>query len=247
MSAAVAVPAAPSAAGGSAAALGAFAASVLLHAGIIVAFFSIKPAKPPATPPIYRVNIVAAAPGPAAPGVLNPPAAPPEATKAPPPRPKSEEIVPVQTKVPPRRVPKLATPSVSEKRVDRNAPAPAAAGGEEGGKGTDVANVKIEGVDFPFPGYLDNIVRQIALRFKPPRGQQLKAEVMFLIKRDGTITGFRFMQRSGSFTFDLEAQAAVEVAGQANARGTTPFGRLPSGFREDVLPVMFSFDPRLIR
>ena len=245
--AAAAAPAAPSPPGGSAAAFAAFAASVVLHAGIIAAFISIKPAKPPATPPIYRVNIVAAAPGPATAGVLTPPTVPPEATKAPPPRPKSEEIVPVKTKSPPRRAEKLATPSVSDKRVDRNAPAPAAAGGDEGGRGTDVANVKIEGVDFPFPGYLDNIVRQIALRFKPPRGQQLKAEVMFLIKRDGTITGLRFIQRSGSFTFDLEAQAAVEVAGQPNARGQTPFGQLPSGYREDVLPVMFSFDPRLIR
>jgi protein TonB len=230
--------------GAAAASLG---VSLLLHAGILAAFLSLRPARPPATPPIYRVNIIAAAPGPATAGLVNPPTTPPEETKAPPPRPKSDEIVPVQTKVPPRRQQKIATPGVAEKRADRNAPAPAAAGGEEGGRGADVANVRIEGIDFPYPGYLENIVRQIALRFRPPRGPNLKAEVMFLIKRDGTITGFRFMQRSGSFTFDLEAQAAVEVAGQLNARGQTPFGRLPSGFREDVLPVMFSFDPRLIR
>lgn len=222
-------------------------ASIALHGGIIVAFLSIRPAPEAVSPPIYRVNIIAAAPGPSAAGVLTPPAQPVETPTTAPPRPKSEEIVPVQTKVPPRRVPKLATPNVSAKRADRNAPAPVAAGGETGGRGTDVANVRTEGIDFPFPGYLENIVRQIALRFKPPRGPQLKAEVMFLIKRDGTITGFRFIQRSGSFTFDLEAQSAVEVAGQPNARGQTPFGQLPSGFREDVLPVMFSFDPRLIR
>ena len=225
----------------------ALVASVVLHAGIGVAFLSLRPARPATAPPIYRVNIIAAAPGAPQAGLLTPPAAPPETPAPAPPRPKSEEVVPVQTKVPPRRVPRLATPNVAEKRVDRTAPAPAAAGGEEGGRGTDVANVRTEGVDFPFPGYLENIVRQIALRFRPPRGPQLKAEVMFLIRRDGTITGLRFMQRSGSFTFDLEAQAAVEVAGQPNARGQTPFGPLPSGFREDVLPVMFSFDPRLIR
>jgi periplasmic protein TonB len=230
-----------------AAAAAAFVASIALHAGIIAAFLAIRPAAPMASPPIYRVNIIAAAPGPSAAGVLTPPAQPVETPTAAPPRPKSEEVVPVQTKVPPRRVPKLATPNVADKRADRSAPAPVAAGGEEGGRGTDVANVRTEGIDFPFPGYLENIVRQIALRFKPPRGPQLKAEVMFLIKRDGTITGFRFIQRSGSFTFDLEAQSAVEVAGQANARGQTPFGPLPSAFREDVLPVMFSFDPRLIR
>ena len=245
MSAAVAAASPMRSTGAAAAALG---LSLALHVGILAAFLQLRPARPAAAPPIYRVNIIAAAPGPAAAGLVNPPAVPVEETKAPPPRPKSDEIAPVQTKVPPRRQQKIATPGVAEKRVDRNAPAPAAAGGEEGGRGADVANVKIDGIDFPYPGYLENIVRQIALRFRPPRGPaSLKAEVMFLIKRDGTISGFRFIQRSGSFTFDLEAQAAVEVSGQTNARGQTPFGRLPSGFREDVLPVMFAFDPRLIR
>ena len=102
------------------------------------------------------------------------------------------------------------------------------------------ANIRTEGIDFPFPGYLENIVRQIALRFEPPRGTNLKAEVMFLIRRDGSITSVTFLQRSGSFTFDLEAQGAVEAA-------ASKFGPLPSGFRDDVLPVVFSFDPRLIR
>ena len=215
-------------------------ASFVLHAALVGAFLSLRPARTPPMPPMYRVNIIAAAPGAPAAGVVTPTpaAAPPEAKT--PPRPKSEEVVPVQTKVPPRRVPKLATPSVSDKRVDRNAPAPVAGGGETGGKGTDVANVRVEGIEFPFTGYLDNIVRQIALRFRPPRGSPLKAEVMFLIRRDGSVTGFRFVQRSGSFTFDLEAQGAVESAAAA-------FGPLPTGFRDDVLPVMFSFDPRLLR
>jgi periplasmic protein TonB len=215
-------------------------ASLALHAGIIAAFLAMRPARPPAMPPIYRVNIVAAAPGAPAAGVVTPTPTPaPPETKAPP-RPKSEEIVPVQTKTPPRRTPKIATPSVSEKRVDRNAPAPVAGGGETGGRGTDVANIRVEGIEFPYQGYLDNIVRQIALRFRPPRGSQLKAEIAFLIRRDGSVTGIRFVQRSGSYTFDLEAQGAVEAAASA-------FGPLPAGFNEDVLPVMFSFDPRLLR
>ena len=214
--------------------------SLALHVAIITAFLALKPGPPPAMPPIYRVNIIAAAPGAPAAGVVTPTAPVPEVDKPPPPRPKSDEIVPVKTTTPPKRVPKLATPSVSAKKADKNAPAPVAAGGEQGGKGTDVANIRTEGIDFPFPGYLENIVRQIALRFRPPRGSPLKAEVMFLIRRDGTISGFRFVQRSGSFTFDLEAQGAVESAAGA-------FGPLPSGFRDDVLPVMFSFDPRLIR
>lgn len=215
-------------------------ASLLLHGVIIAAFLALRPAAPPATPPIYRVNIVAAAPGAPAAGVVTPTAPVPDVDKPAPPRPKSEEVVPVQTKTPPRRVPKLATPNVSDTRVKRNEPAPVAGGGEQGGRGTDVANIRTEGIEFPFPGYLENIVRQIALRFRPPRGSPLKAEVMFLIRRDGSISGFRFIQRSGSFTFDLEAQGAVESAAGA-------FGPLPAGFGDDVLPVMFSFDPRLIR
>jgi protein TonB len=223
--------------GGFAASVG---ASVVLHIALIAAFLTLRPAPSPATPPIYRVNIIAAPPGAPAAGVVTPTAAAPDIDKPAPPRPKSEEVVPVRTKTPPRRVPKLATPNVSETRVKRNEPAPVAGGGELGGRGTDVANIRTEGIEFPYPGYLENIVRQIALRFRPPRGSPLKAEVMFLIRRDGTVSGFRFMQRSGSFTFDLEAQGAVESASNA-------FGPLPSGFRDDVLPVMFSFDPRLIR
>lgn len=215
-------------------------ASAALHVGIIAAFLMLRPGPPPASPPVYRVNIVAAPPGAPAAGVVTPTAPAPAADKPAPPRPKSEEVVPVQTKTPPRRVPRLATPNVSDTRVKRNEPAPVAGGGERGGRGTDVANIRTEGIEFPYPGYLENIVRQIALRFRPPRGSPLKAEVMFLIRRDGSVSGFRFVQRSGSFTFDLEAQGAVESA-------ATAFGPLPAGFQDDVLPVMFSFDPRLIR
>lgn len=224
---------------------GGFAASVIasavLHVGIIAAFLGLRPATPMATPEYYRVNIVAAAPSPVpTAGAVAPVAPVPEVEKPVPPRPKTDDVAPVATKTTPRRTDRRATPNVSDTKVPRNTPAQTAGGGERGGTGTDVANIRTEGIDFPYPGYLENIVRQIALRFRPPRGPSVKAEVMFLIRRDGTVTGFRFMQRSGSFTFDLEAQGAVESA--ANA-----FGPLPAGFRDDVLPVMFSFDPRLIR
>ena len=223
--------------GGLAASVG---ASLALHVMIITAFLALRPGPPPAMPPIYRVNIIAAAPGPAAAGVVTPTTPVPETDQPAPPRPKSDEVVPVPTKTPTRRVPKLATPSVAKGKADRNAPAPVAGGGERGGKGTDVANVRTEGIDFPYTGYLENIVRQIAVLFHPPAGSRLKAEVMFLIRRDGTVSGLQFRQRSGSFTFDLEAQGAVEAASKK-------FGPLPAGFKDDVLPVMFSFDPRLIR
>ncbi|MEK7401052.1 MAG: TonB C-terminal domain-containing protein [Gemmatimonadota bacterium] len=218
--------------------------SLLLHAGLIAAFLSLRPDPGPKAPPYFRVNLVAAAASPApAAGVVAPPATkvPPPAEKKAPPRPKTDEVAPVPVAEAPKAADKRATPSVSDTRVDRKAPAPVAGGGEQGSTGADVASITTEGIAFQYPGYLENIVRQIRLRFTPPRGMAaLKAEVAFLIRRDGTIMGFRFTQRSGAYTFDLEVQGAVESAAAA-------FGSLPPGFKDDVLPVVFSFDPRLIR
>jgi protein TonB len=141
-----------------------------------------------------------------------------------------------------RRTQTRATPNVTanpRERVDASK-APTAGGGEVGGTGTDVATVRTEGIEFPFPGYVQNIVRQVSLNFKPDNPGALKAEVFFFIRRDGSVTGFRFITSSGNFAFDLEAQGAVEAAGRA-------FGPLPSGFSDEILPVTFSFDPARLR
>jgi hypothetical protein len=221
------------------------AGSLLLHAGLIAAFLALRPDPGPPAPPFYRVNLVAAqASAEPVAGVVSPPATktPPPVVKKAPPRPKSVEVAPVPVAEAPKVLDKRATPSVSDMKVDRKAPAPVVGGGEKGGTGADVQSIKTEGIDFQYPGYLENIVRQIRLRFKPPRGTEgLKAEVAFLIRRDGTIMGFRFTQHSRAYQFDLEVQGAVESAGQGG------FGPLPAGFKDDVLPVVFSFDPRLIR
>ena len=128
---------------------------------------------------------------------------------------------------------------MSAKAPAKTVPAPVAGGGPQGGRGADVANVRVEGIEFPYPGYLQNVVRQIAVNFKPSRGG-LTAVVAFLIRRDGSVTGIRLTQRSGVYSFDTEAMGAVEAAARS-------FGPLPAGFSDDVLPVIFSFDPRLIR
>jgi len=143
-----------------------------------------------------------------------------------------------------RRPPERATPlpASSAATQPRKDIAATAGGGPTGGRGADVVTVRTEGIEFPYGGYLDNIVRQIALNFHPPRNAALRAEVAFLIRRDGSASNFRFVRRSGNYAFDLEAQGAVEAA--SNARG---FGPLPDGFRDDVLPVIFSFDPRVLR
>jgi outer membrane biosynthesis protein TonB len=217
------------------------AISLAVHVALIALFYLARPGTLPPSPPIYRVDLVAAPPGERAAGVVRPEQAPPTA-ETPPVRPKTSPTdMPTPTATQSRAKTPEATPTLpSDTKTDTKAPTPTAGGGETGGRGTDVATVSTGGIEFPYPGYLENIVRQIAVLFHPPAGSRLKAEVMFLIRRDGTVSGLQFRQRSGSFTFDLEAQGAVEAASKK-------FGPLPAGFKDDVLPVMFSFDPRLIR
>lgn len=225
-------------------------ASAILHAAAIALLVAARPSSPPPRPPVYRVNIVAAPPGPRAIGAVTPtPPAEPPPDARPPARAEVERSAPVlppKTEPPARRrtPPPPATPVPIPPRTARaNQPSAQAGGGPAGGRGTDVATVRTEGIAFPFPGYLNNIVRQIALRFDPDsRSSALRAELSFLIHRDGSISNVRFITRSGVYGFDLEAQGAVEAAAGAKA-----FGPLPEGFTDDVLPVIFSFDPTLIR
>jgi protein TonB len=239
-------------------------ASGVLHLAVITLMIVMRPSAPPALPPIYAVELVAAPPGERAVGEVAPSEAAPEAAPTPPApappapvTPPSARTVPIKpakpvpiakaakTKPTPKPVtPKAVTPSAAPaKSAPTAASAPKAGGGPTGGSGADVAAVKTEGIAFPFPGYLQNIVRQIALRFHPrDPNAPLRAEVAFLIHRDGTVSNLRFVTRSGIYAFDLEAQGAVEAAAGARA-----FGALPAGFADDVLPVSFAFDPRVLR
>jgi protein TonB len=219
--------------------------SVLLHGAVIAAFALWRSAGAIDLPPMYRVDLIAAPPGERAAGVVREtaPATPPAETKAPPRAETNaaEKVAPIK---PPTKAAKAATRATTNitkapARTDLSK-APTAGGGEVGGAGTDVATVRTEGIEFPFPGYLTNIVRQIAINFKPRNPGALKAEVFFLIRRDGSVTGFRFVTRSGNYAFDLEAEGAVEAAKAA-------FGALPAGFGDDILPISFSFDPARLR
>lgn len=221
-----------------------FTFSMLGHAAVFAALIFVRPAPPKQMPPMYRVNIVAAPPGPRAEGVVAPPAAtpPPPPTAAPPP-PRAQtppKAMPMPTKVPTKVVPP-ATPTPTPAATPPKTPPRQAGGGPTGDKGTDVATVRTEGVDFPFPGYLENIVRQIAKNFGEHRNTNVRAEVQFLIRRDGSVSAISFITRSGDYSFDLDAQGAVESAGNSRA-----FGPLPNGFSDDVLPVIFSFDPTVV-
>jgi len=192
--------------------------------------------------PVYRVELIAAPRGERAVGVVD--ATPAPETPTPPKvttRPAQERPVPATNRPAPRRTPTRATPSPEAKSTRTPQQAPRAGGGPEGGTGTDVANIRTEGLDFPYPEYLNNIVRQIQLRFKPRNAGNLVTDVVFLIRRDGSVHELQVQRRSGSLTFDLEAQGAVEAAAAARA-----FGPLPSGWGDDVLRVIFTFEPRLV-
>ena len=232
--------------------------SALLHAAVAMLLFnSLKERKPVALPPMYRVNIVAAPPGARAIGEVNPPTpatrtsvtqptpAPSTIKEAPLPQ-KSAVRNPRATATATKAAPtksKASSPSETKTATPAKTAAPKAGGGPTGGKGTDVATVRAEGIEFPFPGYLNNIVRQIALNFKPRNpAARLRAEVRFLIHRDGSVSDLTFLRRSGNYSFDLEAQGAVEAASSMRA-----FGPLPAGFPDDVLPVVFSFDPEFLK
>ncbi len=218
--------------------------SVGLHLSIVaLALIAFRQRAPEVLPPIYKVDIVAAPPGERAIGEVKPEetpeVAPPAAAPVAPPTPK-ERAVPLAKPLPKKAAARSTPVPPAPKPVPKTA-APRAGGGPEGGSGTDVATVHTEGIEFPFPGYLNNIVRQIALNFKPSdTNSGLKADVMFLIYRNGSVKIVRFVTRSGSYSFDLEAQGAIESA-------APNFGPLPDGFRDDVLPVVFSFDPRFLR
>ena len=216
--------------------------SAVLHGAAISVLLLTRTGTRVALPPMYRVELIAAPPGAPAVGVVTnePATAKPEPAKsAPKPVEKSAPGTAPRSRAA-AKTPTKATPTPTTRRSA--AEAPRAGGGATGGPGTDVANIRTEGIDFPFPGYLQSIVRQVRLNFSPSDHSPRTAEVFFLIRRDGSTTGFRFLQRSGSYSFDLECQGAVEAAAASKA-----WGPLPAGFMDDVLPVIFRFDPTTLR
>ncbi|MDQ8165627.1 MAG: TonB C-terminal domain-containing protein [Gemmatimonadota bacterium] len=217
--------------------------SAVLHVAALSYFLVGASGATRAQPPMYQVQLIAAPAGPRAEGAVTDAPAPAAPTKAPA-APETKRTL--DTKAGPRtqKQAKAATPNLTAKStpVASKAP-PKAGGGPEGGKGTDVANVNTVGIAFPFPGYLTNIVRQIALQFEAPRNAAtLTADVTFLVRRDGTVSGIRLLKTSGAYAFDQSCLAAVEVAGKSGK-----FGPLPAEFPDDVLPVIFSFDPKILR
>jgi len=212
----------------------ALAGTVLVHgAAFALLVVTAAGARQPA-PPTYRVRLVAA-PEPA-----------PDARRAPESvdRPAAPPVMPTPRPAPRSTAARTPHPPVADDRpreaAPRTTPRTAPLPGERPSTGDDVATVSTEGIEFPFPEYLEHIVSEVLRRWqRPSQSTPLEAEVAFFVHRDGSVTGLRFVKRSGNFAFDLEAQGAVEEAGRYRA-----FGELPAGWVADVLFVRFYFSGR---
>lgn len=206
---------------------GAVWGSIGLHVGlllVLVALSFVSVAEVPAQ--TYAVTLVAAADVEAP--LAETPAPPEQAeeeNRPPPPEPTEEPL------------PETELPSVVEEmpEVEERETEPARA--DETGE--EAINVQTEGMRFVDPEYANNIVRQINRYWRPPdTARPLRAEIIFVIDRSGAVEDIRWLDRSGSTAFDLEARGAIEAAGRAQA-----FGPLPEEYPFDKLQVSFFFDP----
>lgn len=205
---------------------GAVLASVLLHAAAGLLFFRAAPGMASSPPPdTYQVKLVAQMEE-EAPVRQDP--QPAEAAE--------EEHRPPPPEPSPRPKPETERPKVEqEEQVQRPTKEPARADEE----GEETVNVQLEGRTFPFPDYLQNIISQVNRYWRPPTdARSLRAEIAFVISRDGSVTDIEWVRRSGDLSFDLEARGAVEAAGRAQA-----FGPLPEDYPRERLRVSFFFDP----
>jgi TonB family protein len=123
----------------------------------------------------------------------------------------------------------------------RKAPEPAAGGkasrgGSGVGAGKGGGGLKLDGEPFPFPGYLEELVRRVQAQWEPPAfgPPGLKATVYFSLLKDGTLGASRVEVGSGVVGFDRAALEAVHRA--------VPLPPLPDGFKGAQLGVHFDFE-----
>lgn len=216
----------------------AIVASVLLHV-LVVAGFWIAGIQLSPEPDFVQYRVTLVSPPPQEAGEPEPVSAPetpviaePE-PEPPAPEPDRPQRQPEPEPAPPKPETATATPDVKPEPAPVRGPdpKPVTIGGEN-------RNVQLEGAEFPFPEYLENIVTQLHRMFRWSGSPNLEAEVVFYIQRDGTAGGIRIVRRSGNFQFDLQAHEAVDRAGRTGA-----FGPLPDGWQQDRLWVSFTFEP----
>lgn len=150
---------------------------------------------------------------------------PPAPEKKPEPVERRPEQTPVkQDSTPP--------PKPDTAKVAGNAPPDPKSVGGEG------LNVDIEGAEFPFPEYLENIIRQINRYFRWEGDNSPEARVVFCVNRDGSVSGLSLIERSRDWKFNQQTMSAIEAIGQRKA-----FGPLPDGWVQERLCIRYRFLP----
>ncbi len=211
----------------------ALTSSIVLHVSLIgavlIAAKTSRAEEPTAQFQTFRIAI--SSPPPQVAGEPEPAPAKPAIAKQPKPPEVTPKKSPVKKTAPAIVDAKPATPKKAEPVKGKN-PKPGAAQGGDG------LNVLMEGEEFPFPNYLENIIRQVDRFFRPLGEGNLETEVGFYIRRDGSVSGLRVHKKSGNSLFDIQAVESVE---QAAKRGL--LGALPKEFPRDSLGILFKFVP----
>jgi TonB family protein len=209
--------------------------SIALHALVVAAMFAsgLHRTRLPEFE-TYRINLIS--PPPTELGEPEPVVTTTPVVQPPPPEPPAPQPEPRPQPQPPPPRTQAPTPQPPQRQPDPPPargpdPVPSTVGGE---------NLRIEqdGREFQYPEYLENIMRVLTRYFRPPAGQQnLEAEVVFYINRDGSVGGLRVQTSSGSFAFNAQAMQAVEQAGRARA-----FGPLPADWQRDRVYIAYTFE-----
>jgi len=225
----------------------AVAVALGLHALVaLAAWWGLQraPASPRADFRVYRVNIVSPPPQAYGPPTLGPPVVNPDKSAAPTARPAAPAPAPApavkvapKAKPAPKEAPKKASAQAA-KGKGAQAPARGWKPHPDAAVGGSGINVQLQGEEFPFPGYLENIILQISRFFRWNGSPDLRAEAYFVINRNGSVSDIQVTRGSGDIAFDLTVRGAIEAAGQRKA-----FGVLPKGFEGDRLPISFYFQP----
>jgi TonB family protein len=194
-------------------------------------------------PPVYRVNLIAAPPGPVMrqPSVRRAEREPepepePQPATTPEPEPpileEEEELVPEENAEPAPERPEPAEEAPEEQPA---AEQPTANPTPEAGGNDAALDLEIEGEPFPFPGYLERMVNKIAREWQRTENRRpLRALVYFRVERSGRVGGTEVQESSGDFLFDQAALRAVADA--------SPMPPLPDGYTGDYLGVYFDFN-----
>ena len=99
-------------------------------------------------------------------------------------------------------------------------------------KVSDIAPSK----NFKYHWYLQNVVSKVEEQWKPPMGLTDKKDVSviiaFTIVQNGSMTDISVATSSGVSTLDNLALRAIKLA--------APFGKLPIGFSEDRLDILYT-------